>query len=290
MEEFIFKAIGTSWSINVDDTTLSNEDKQTVLDYVSKFEIRFSRFLLSSEVNEFIDKAAGSYEISEEFAVLLKMADRLRWLTNGVYDPAAGELLEKAGYDSDYTLKTSADTKNFSLPHWSLKERELTIDGPIHLDLGGIGKGYCIDRVSDLLKELGYQNFLVDAGGDMFGTSKADGSPWNIAIQQPGHPNIAAGITPLYNQALAVSDSFRRRWGNWHHIVDAQNNRPADNIVGAAAISPSAWYADCMTSVLFLAPPEKYPLAAHELEANYLIFDTDKTCIRGPNWTGKLFE
>jgi len=289
MSDFNFKALGTQWSLRIDGGEIAVNHKEEIFDRISTFEERFSRFLPHSEVNAFREAAPGTYTISKEFATLLTEADRLRTLTNGAYDPAAGALLEGAGYDATYSLTPSKDIEHFSLPHWSLVGETLTLEGPTAFDLGGMGKGYCIDMVASILSKQGYKHILVDGGGDMYGTTKKDGSGWQIAIQYPGKTDTAAGTVELRNQGLAVSDTFRRRWGKWHHIVDPKRKVPIDHIVGAVAVTPSAWHADCMTSVLFLAPPDKRKEASQIYNASYFLFQKNGTCVRSKNWEGKLF-
>src|SRR3989344_2486826 len=140
------------------------------------------------------------------------------------------------------------------MPMWTLAAQTLTLDGPAVFDIGGMGKGYCIDRVADIIRSYGHEHFLVDGGGDIFATTKAGGAPWRIAIEYPGKPDMAAGLVDLKDQGLAVSDGFRRRWGKWHHIVDPKSKKSVERVAGAAAVASSAWDADCATSALFFAP------------------------------------
>lgn len=284
-----FKALGTHWSIVVDGESFQESDKVAVRDHIAVFEERFSRFLSGSLVNQFRAVAAGEYEIDSELALLLQHSDRLRELTDGVFDPAAGELLERAGYDASYRLEPSENALSFELPHWSLHEKTLILDGPTAFDLGATGKGYCIDHVCDLLKEQGHNYFLVEAGGDMYGTTKQDGSPWRVAIQYPGKPDTAAGVVELSNKAVAVSDSFRRKWGKWHHIINPKERRSVEGIIGAVAVAKNPWHADSMTSLLFLGKSDKYEQYATEFEAQYLVFYEDDTTLVSTNWEGEMF-
>jgi thiamine biosynthesis lipoprotein ApbE len=88
---------------------------------------------------------------------------------------------------------------------------------------------------------------------------------------------------------LAVSDSFRRRWGDWHHIVDPQAREAVRTVVGCAAVAPCAWDADCMTSGLFLSRPEGYADLTARFQASYLVFFADGTVRVSENWNGELF-
>lgn len=288
MNDFSFTGLGTAWSVVVDGEPFPTEIKEAILHFVETFESRFSRFLPQSEVNAFRESPAGEYIISPEFLSLLTVADKVRVLTEGVYDPAIATLLENAGYGPKENIRPLAERENAHLPLWSLSGGKLVIDGPIAFDLGGIGKGYCIDRVAEIVRSFGYDYFLVDGGGDMVATTKSDGRPWRVAVEYPGKPDTAASLVNLSNQGLAVSDSFRRRWGKWHHLIDARKKRPIESIVGCAALAQNAWSADCMTSGLFFASPDGYHALAQEFNAEYLVFQSDGTTLVSARWPGEL--
>ncbi|MEP7162368.1 MAG: FAD:protein FMN transferase [Candidatus Moraniibacteriota bacterium] len=289
MQEFIYKALGTSWCLLVDAPEFPEAAREVVLDYVTDFEKRFSRFLPDSEVNAFRTSGAGEYPISPEFMTLLRRADRLRTLTAGSYDPAMANLLERAGYGGKQMESPDGDVEKFSLPHWELSGEKLVIDGPVAFDLGGTGKGYCIDGVAAVLRRLGYEYFLVDGGGDMVGTKKRDGSAWHIALEYPGKKDTAAGTLELSHQGLAVSDSFRRRWGKWHHIVNPKEKKAVEGIIGCMAVAQDAWAADSVTSGLFLTSAERYGALSLEFQAEYLVFYQDGQVRKSPHWNGELF-
>ena len=287
MQTFDFQGLGTAWSVAIDAPSLPDDLSQKVIQYARDFESRFSRFLPESEVNAFREATAGTYPISTEFARLLARAAELRTLTGGVYDPAVGGVLEGAGYGGQTGLTPIRYGE--ALPVWSASEAAVMLDGPIAFDLGGIGKGYCIDRIADIIRSSGYAYFIVDGGGDMYGTTKADGRPWRVAVEYPGKPDTAAGIVDLANQGLAVSDTFRRRFGKWHHLMDPKARESIETVVGAAAVAPDAWSADCMTSGLFFASPERYGEVARVLQASYLVFYADGRAVASENWHGELF-
>jgi thiamine biosynthesis lipoprotein len=235
----------------------------------------------------FREATAGTYPIASEFARLLVRAAKLRTLTGGIYDPAVGGVLENAGYGGQSGL--APVHYGDQLPAWSISGETVAIDGPVAFDLGGIGKGYCIDRIADIIRAAGYDHFIVDGGGDMYGTTKADGRPWRVAIEYPGRPDTAAGVVELSDQGLAVSDSFRRRFGKWHHLIDPTTRQNVEAVVGAAAVAPDAWSADCMTSGLFFASPERYGELAAALRASYLVFYNDSRAVASETWRGELF-
>lgn len=289
MEQCIFSALGTRWVVHSDDKPITSEHAEVIFSLVRDFEQRFSRFIPQSEVNAFRDARPGSYPISPLFAELLTRSHKMRELSDGRFDPAVGALLEAAGYDSSYRFSPTANTATFSLPRWQIQGETLILDGPVSFDVGGIGKGYCIDLVSRKMSAMGYPYHIVEAGGDMVVTTKVDGSEYHAAIEWPGKPDMAVGVVSLRNRALAVSDRFRRSWGQWHHIVNPLERVPIQHVVGAVAVAHCAWDADCVTSLLFLASPHQLSSIAITFQADYLVFRADQTVHVSANWPGELF-
>lgn len=272
----------------IDGDVLRPEMKNAILLYTENFEKNFSRFLPQSKVNAFRKSKAGDYVVSSDFLYLLQSADRLRFLTNGKYDPAVASIFEDVGYGNAKELTPLKRDGENIIPSWTLSGSILSIDGPIAFDFGGIGKGYCIDGVATLLRNAGYKYFLVEGGGDMVATTKSDGSSFCVAVEYPGKPDTAASIVNLSNQGIAVSDIFRRRFGKWHHLIDAQEKKTIENVIGSVAVARDAFTADCMTSGLFFAPVHNYPLLANAFESSYIVFQKDGTAQVSSDWAGEI--
>jgi FAD:protein FMN transferase len=288
MEEYFFQALGTKWSITLDSVG-ERPDLQAIFDAVAHFENRFSRFQETSEVNQFRTSPKGVYKISDDLAQLFAQAKLLQTLTNGIFDPVVAKVLEQAGYDAKYTLIPQSDIDCSIMPRWSIVGNILTIDGPIHFDFGGIGKGFCIDMIASMLHEKKLHYFLIEGGGDMYGTTKSDGSSFRIALEWPGKPDTAYGIVSIAHQGLAVSDSFKRRWKQWHHIVNPITKKPIDHIIGVTCIAPNAFLADCATSALFLTPQERHKEVYEKLSAEGVVFFENGTIEVSSAWAGEIF-
>jgi len=290
MEVFTFEAIGTKWHITVDGKSFTDEIKENILTHISSFENQFSRFIEENEATQFRYAKAGSYRISQRFVLLLKKAKEIFDLTEGRYDPSVGRFLELAGYDQEYSFEEKSERENFRVPSWSVEGTMLTINGPIVFDFGGIGKGFCIDKVAHILSNFDYQYYLVEAGGDMYGTTKSDGSGWRVALEWPNQEEKVFGTVELKNQAIAVSDSYRRSWKNWHHIVDLEKRQSIKKVLSCVALSKTAFDADCTTSGLFLAgSPDNSMSIAEAFESEYIVFQNDNTVRVSQFWPGELF-
>ncbi|HYD35115.1 MAG TPA: FAD:protein FMN transferase [Vitreimonas sp.] len=295
MTEFRFNAMGTAWSITLDgvtdrDVPVSLWDK--VVTSTDNFEQRFSRFIEGSEVTAFRTAPAGTYPLSKELTILLAQSHVVRELTGGAFDPAIGTLLEKAGYDQQYSFHPQdQELDNWRLPGWNVDvaQQQVTISDAVVFDTGGIGKGYWIDQLSQLIFEAGYPYHLVDGGGDMVATTKENYAGWQVAIEWPGDQERAIGVVELHNQGFAASDIFRRRWGEWHHLINVTERQPVGNIKGCVAVAASAWSADQMTSALALVQPEAYEHIGHALGAEYLVLLQSDQAIISPQWPGEVF-
>lgn len=286
MQQIDFQGLGTVWSILVDTDTIVTDLADEIEKVAQNFERRFSRFLVDSEVNAFREAASGSYPVSIELAALLLRADALRQATQGAYNPAIGAVLERAGYGGKQQSKVDPHV----LTPWSIEGTMLSLGGPIAFDLGGIGKGYLIDELGKQIDQAGYPYYLVDGGGDLYGTTKRDGRPWRAAVEYPGKPDLAASVVELHHQGLAVSDSFRRRFGKHHHVMNATTQKSVQSMVGCAALAPNAWAADCMTSGLFLGEASCYSELQQLFSAEYMVFLADGQALVSRQWPGEVFS
>lgn len=222
-------------------------------------------------------------------AELLQFASDLRAATGGKFDPAIGGLLELAGYDPTYRFTEQPELENWQTPGWEITGTTLTIAAPLVIDVGGYGKGTCIDLTAAILKSEGWDYFLVDGGGDLFGTTKLSGEPWQVAIEWPGKPEYALSQVALSNQALAVSDIFKRNWGEWHHVIDPAAARPASQVLGIAVLGRDAQTADGLTTAIALVPATERAALAQQYQAEFVLLTADQTTQTSQDWPGILF-
>lgn len=289
MFDLTFESMGTHWQISVDTHDLPPILISEIREKTNQFDQQYSRFISTSEANKFRNCAAGNYPVSKDLAVMLQAGQHLLKLTDGAFDLSIATLFEKIGYDPDYNFKKAPDSVKWQPPKWSIQDRTLSIDGPVVFDVGGIGKGYWIDRISGILVAHNFPHHLVEGGGDMFATTKQDRSAWRVAIEYPGKPDIALGMVELENQALAASDIFKRKWKGWNHLVNAKTGKPLSKLLGSVSVAPSAFLADQMTSVLSFGNPEQYTHIATELRAEYLIMKADESIVMSEGWRGEVF-
>jgi thiamine biosynthesis lipoprotein len=119
---------------------------------------------------------------------------------------------------------------NFQSVQLNRANREIYKPVGVRLDLGGMGKGWSVDRVADRLQGLG--PFLVNAGGDIFGYQTPPGQKgWEIDIIHPLKPEQFIARLNLHHRAVATSTIAKRRWQRngqtMHHLIDPRTGQPA---------------------------------------------------------------
>jgi thiamine biosynthesis lipoprotein len=128
----------------------------------------------------------------------------------------------------------------------------------MELDLGGIAKGYAVDRVVALLRERGVGAALVSAGGSsVYGLGAPPGqAAWEVRVQDPLHPSRDAFTVALRDLSLSVSGSSYKSFAvggrTYSHIMDPRSGRPAEGILSVAVLSLSATVGDALDNALFV--------------------------------------
>jgi len=235
---------------------------------VAGYEASFSRFLPNSELERLCETAREEVAVSPEMFEVLSLAARYWRETDCIFDPLIRPELEAAGYDRTFAAVArwspgqpqSPRVKRASYGDVCLDAERGTVLLPARakLDLGGIAKGWIVDRLGEMLAPQG--PFLVDIGGDMAARGAGpDGGPgWLIAVADPYRPEHDVCWLRLQEQAIATSTTARRRWmrGNrWlHHLIDPRSGTPAESDVAQATVlAPTAVEADvCAKTALIL--------------------------------------
>ncbi|GBE29428.1 thiamine biosynthesis lipoprotein ApbE precursor [bacterium BMS3Bbin04] len=131
------------------------------------------------------------------------------------------------------------------------------------LDLGGVAKGYAVDRACEVLKELGVTAGMVWAGGDLkvFG-HKPDGEPWRIAVRHPRDPEQFAAVLEIRDEmAVATSGDYERYFeingGRYHHIINPETGYPGLKSISATVLAERCMDADAYATAFFVLGPEE---------------------------------
>jgi FAD:protein FMN transferase len=163
------------------------------------------------------------------------------------------------------------------------------------LGLGGIAKGFIVDRAADIFKKAGIQTFLVQAGGDLYGAGrKPDGSPWVSGIQDPrAAQGVFFATIELTDHAFSTAGDYARSYviGNrrYHHIIDPRTGYPATASRSVTVWADDATTADAIDDAVFILGPEKgLELVEKSPGVGVVIVDKNNKVWVSPRLEGKV--
>lgn len=241
---------------------------EAVLDELRRIDREMSPFLPDSELSRVNrDAAKAPVAISRELLELLARARNFSELTGGAFDitfASAGFLYDyrERRHPSDEALQAALPAIDYH--HVLLDPAAGTVrfsrEG-VRIDLGGIAKGYAVDRAIALLEARGIHNALVSAGGDSRVIGKRWGRPWQVGIRHPRDRQGLVAMIPLEDAAVSTSGDYERYFVEdgirYHHILNPATGRSANEVSSVTIIGTDATTTDALsTSVFVLGPSE----------------------------------
>jgi thiamine biosynthesis lipoprotein len=282
-----FEAIGTHWNIEIEPSSEKSSSAlfTMIRDRIEIFEQTYSRFRPDTLITR-MSKQTGTYEFPPDSEQMWSLYKQLYTITKGAFTPLIGSLLSEAGYDASYSLTPKELHKP---PRWeeALDDAfpRITTRQPVMLDLGSIGKGCLIDIVGELIEANGIQRYVINAGGDIR-HRQTDGTPLRIALEHPGDMSRAIGIASIANQSLCGSSGSRRKWRQFHHIMNPRTLGSPSHVISAWTIADSTIIADALATCLYLVPPEDL---IPYFDFEYLILRPDYSVTHSNGFQAELF-
>ncbi len=287
--QFQFEAIGTHWQIDIADA-LSTEQESALLkqihDRIDVFDKDYSRFREDSLVTE-MSKHAGEYTLPVDAQPMMDLYAALYEITQGRLTPLIGQVLVDAGYDPQYSLVQKKPLEQ-PLPWNEVMEYaypRLTIRKPVLLDVGALGKGYLIDIVGEIIEAAGIHNYCVDAGGDIRYRTSSD-KPLRIGLENPENFSQVIGTVSIQNRSLCGSAGSRRKWQDFHHIIDPYKLASPKEILATWAIADTTLLADGLASCLFFIKSDEL-ISRYSFE--YLVLYADFSIEKSAGFPGEVF-
>ncbi|HUT14156.1 MAG TPA: FAD:protein FMN transferase [Thermoguttaceae bacterium] len=250
------------------------------LDLVDALEEQLSVFREDSEISRINRTAAEEpVEVEPDLFELLRLAVRLHGETGGTFDLSAAPLWEVWGFarragavPEEGVVAEALKLVGSDLVEFDRSNRTVRFLRPgVKLNLGGIGKGYALDRCAEVLLGEGIEHFLIHGGNS---SVLAHGSPepesdatpggplrgWEVGIRHPLRPDRRLAEIRLDGRALATSgswaQSFVHRGRRYGHILDPRTGRPAEDVLSATAIAPTATLADALSTAFYVMGPQ----------------------------------
>ncbi len=271
------------------DEILMEGDIDRAFEMFRDFESRFSRFREESELSAL--NRSVTCQVSDDLLALLLLCQEYCQETDSIFDPTILPILEQEGYQKSFGTthfgRPIPSPKNMRRYTWAdihIDAASRMISKPLdcRIDLGGIGKGYIVDCVARMLSTY-YQDFLVDAGGDMYvaGSNRSAHLPYfAIDIENALETETSAGLLLLSHQAVATSGVNRRRWQigekEKSHLIDVKKNESVEgDILTATVLASSVVRADVFAKTLCILGAQQAMLLAErkQLPAFLLLKD-----------------
>lgn len=254
------RAMGTSVILHAPEETQPEAFAAAVRTVEGVFvegELRFSRFRGESELSH-VNREAGAWTaVSPAFEALLRASLSAAERSDGLFDPTVLGALVAAGYDRDFDevvagarIALRPGTPGGRWRDIDLAPGRVRLPEGVGIDLGGIAKGWAVDRAAAAALDAGLAWALVGAGGDLRVVGAAPDLA--VTIQDPEVRGESCLRVALREGAIATSSVTRRRWGaDRHHLIDPRTGLPADTgVLQASAWAPTCAAAEVAAKVL----------------------------------------
>ena len=215
-------------------------------------------------------------ETSPEVIEMLLQAREFHELSDGRFDVTMGALLQVWHNYRDRGIELNLGGTKAPVPDISelqaaaahsgwdsviIDEENSTVfitDPEMSLDVGGIAKGFAVERAAQMLAELQPASAVINAGGNNRTlASKPDGSPWVVRIQNPdgGERMLLVELPGAFS--FVTSGDYERYYigedgKRYHHIIDPETLYPADRYRSVTVITEDSGAADCLSTALFV--------------------------------------
>jgi thiamine biosynthesis lipoprotein len=261
---------------------------------IKRLDLEMTTWKPESEISQ-INSASGEHpvKVSDETLAVIERAIDVSRRSDGVFDITVQAFhgLWKFDEDMDGSLPDQAEVKKrLALVGW----KDIVVDRAkktvflrrkgMAITLGGIAKGYAVDKCVAVVKAAGFTDFMVQAGGDMYVAGSKGSDPWVVAIRDPRSPNDRPdefAKTPIRDHSFSTSGDYERGFVKdgvrYHHILDPHTGQPAHASRSVTIRAHDAFMADAWSKVMFIDGYQKglEVIAANKLDDFEVVWVTD---------------
>lgn len=266
-------AMGSSLRIAVwtRDTAGASQAMQRVFAEFDRLDRTLSVWHADSDVSR-LNAAAGRGPVpvgADTLAVLAAAIDAGR-ATGGKFDITFGALSDvwRFDHDQDGRVPSAAEiARRLPLVDYTAVRvdavagtAQLGREG-VRVHLGGIGKGYAVDRGVRMLRDAGFSDFLIQSGGDLYASGTRGDRPWRAGLADPrGVGGASFAAIDLRDETFSTSGDYERAFVKdgvrYHHILDPDTGEPARLCRSVTIVAPSAMTADWVSTGAFILGPD----------------------------------
>ncbi|UCE52060.1 MAG: FAD:protein FMN transferase [Desulfobacterales bacterium] len=231
-----------------------------------------STYIKDSEISRFNDlgQADVKFEVTDDFFRVMQMGKKVYDLSEGAWDATVNPLVDlwgfgRAGRKNKIPPKRQVEAL---LPSIGFENIEIISPGylikkhaSVTLDFSSIAKGYGVDAIAEVIHREGFQNYLVEIGGEVYASGlRKDGQPWRVGINRPQKDAAISNVykvVRLQNKAFATSGDYRNFFEvngiRYSHVIDPKTGYPvANGVVSVSIVSNTCTFADGLATAIMV--------------------------------------
>jgi thiamine biosynthesis lipoprotein len=248
----------------IDDEGRAPRTAEAVFDEIERIENLMSPYRRSSDVYRLNHEVAGPVRVSKETFDLVKKSIHVSVETGGCFDITFASIAGLWDYKSKDFVPPDRSTVARMLPLVGYRNiilypkiRAIAFARPgVKIGLGGIAKGYAVQRGIETFRKRGVRSAIVEAGGDLQVIGTKFGKRWNIGLKDPRKNSIMLSLGLDDGEAVATSGDYERfatyRGVRYPHIIDPRTGYPTDKFASVSVISQSATLSDAYATSIFV--------------------------------------
>lgn len=257
--------MGTEVSVQLwhDDATTGEAAVERVFAEIERINQLMSTYIEDSRIS-LINREAARHpvEAGDELYDLIVRSLDISTLTRGAFDIT----YDSVGQHYDFRERERPDAAtierelariNYRLVETDPLRKTIRFAQPgVRINLGGIAKGYAVERGAAVLREHGVVHGIVTAGGDSRLVGDRRGKPWVVGVRDPRRDGAIAVRIPLENEAISTSGDYERYFEEdgrrYHHIIQPATGEPANGVHSATIVGPDAVITDALSTSVFV--------------------------------------
>ncbi len=230
-----------------------------------------------------------SSDVSEFVRPVILQSKEFYQLSDGLFNPAIGGLIEAWGFHNDElpvgTVPAFDEIRGLAALAPSMDDVHLdgnvlnSTNKTVQFDFGGFGKGVALDRAEEIFVEYGIENAIINAGGDLNTMGMPGDRPWKVGIRHPVHWGAIASVELRAGEELYTSGNYERfiesEGIRYAHIIDPRDGMPVEHIVSASVIHDNGALADAAATALTIAGPNDWHRIARNMGVKFVMLVDD---------------
>ena len=205
--------------------------------------------------------------ISDELFGLVERSLELSVASGGAFDIT----YDSVGYLYDFRARQRPTDEQIKERLQAVDYRHIVLDrerrtiffktAGVRINLGGIAKGWVVERAAAMLRARGVEHALLNAGGDTRVVGDRRGQPWIVGIRHPRVSDEVVTRLPLVDEAISTSGDYERYFEEngrrYHHILNPATGRPTEGVLTVTVIGPDGTLTDGLDTAIFVLGVEE---------------------------------